>query len=169
MSQAHAGHVPKPVERSSSRSSISRTQGRREGGTPPPRACSSYQPMQVLLTSRCLVLNSYFKQGLAVAKKPMQVHLSTKCVKTGARLQFLSNPVLQSTDNYYVLKLGYAVPLFVLANAATARVCCTHCALGRFIKRLFWNFNFSRLFLCSLSIDKPMLENTLCSNVPPSD
>ena len=42
------------------------------------------------------------------------------------------------------------------------------CSLGRFIKTLFWNFNFSRLFLCSLSIDKPMLENTFCSNVAPS-
>ena len=44
----------------------------------------------------------------------------------------------------------------------------SQCALDRFTKTFFWNFQNIRAVLCYILIDKQMLEKAFCLNIAPS-
>ena len=84
--------------------------------------------------------------------------------------------LLTRTLHYALVQnLHYALPLsrlhFRLHIVASSLHTChlsRSCALDRFTKTFFWNFQSIPADLCYILIYKPMLEKVFCSNVAPS-
>ena len=55
-----------------------------------------------------------------------------------------------------------------LQQKKTPKNCLLKCALDRFTKTFFWNFQNIRADLCYILIFKQMLEKVFCSNIAPS-